>query len=198
MYRRIPSVLLSTTAAATVTSFRYSTTKNDGKIDRTKILVEPDVFGVFLTYKVAPGSSSTRHGLPATSFNRVLAKDELQKLMKHHENSVICDAYMTSGVSAQSDLMLRIHSKDVRAAQRFAMDFQKTQIGQRLLVTESLTGVTKTLNYITKPASSNLNDSLFKTSYSNGPPVYAIVVPIKKVRASFFDPLSDVFISYII
>ena len=179
---RFPTTLLSATATA-VASFRFST-KCDGKIDRTKILVEPDVFGVFLTYKVAP-SSNTHLGLPATLFDKAYAKEELKEVMKHHENSVICDAYITRGVSADSDLLLRIHSKDVVAAQRFAIDFQKSKLGRRLIVIESLTGVTKTLNYITKPASSSLNDSLFKTPYSNGPPVFGIVVPIKKVSPHF-------------
>ena len=174
---RFSTVLLPAATAAAVTSFRFST-KCDGKIDRSKILVEPDVFGVFLTFKVV-------HGLPVTSFDKTYAKEELKKVMKHHENSVICDAYMTRGVSATSDLMLRIHSKDVLAAQRFVVDFQKSQMGQRLLVTESLTGVTKSLNYITKPASSSLNDSLFKTPYSNGPTVFGIVIPIKKVDLTF-------------
>lgn len=142
--------------------------------DRAKMLSAPGVFGNFSTYKVRGDlykvSATERKGMAA----------EAMAVVEKHKEKVLVDAYLTRGLSAQSDFFLRIHGTDLMAMQAFLVDFRATRIGTYCDVTESLTGISKALNYISKDKSPELNAGLSSATYQGDAPRYAIVVPIKK------------------
>lgn len=143
-------------------------------VDRAKILVAPNVFGNFSTYKVRPDyykmSMAERKGAAA----------EVLAVVEKHKDKVIVDAYLTRGFEAQSDFFLRVHSYDMAATQAFLVDFRATRFGMYADVTENLVGMTKALNYVTKDKSPNLNAGLTGATYSGEAPRYAFIIPVKK------------------
>lgn len=143
-------------------------------IDRTKILTAPGVFGAFSTYKVRPDyyrlSAAERKGAAA----------EVLAVLEKYKDKVIADAYLTRGFEAQSDYFLRVHSYDMATIQNFLVDFRATRFGMYSDVTESLVGMTKALNYITKEKSPGLNSGLTAATYSGDAPRYAFMIPVKK------------------
>ena len=143
-------------------------------IDRDKILAAPNVFGVFVTYKVRPDFYRTG------AAERSGAAAEVLAVVDKHKANVIADAYLTRGLGASSDYFLRVHAYDLATAQEFLNEFRATRLGLFSDVGEDLVGVTKPLNYITKDKSPALNAALFATPYAGDPPRFAIVVPIKK------------------
>jgi chlorite dismutase len=143
-------------------------------VDRAKILVAPGVFGNFSTYKIRPDyykmSSAERKGAAA----------EVLAVIEKHKDKVIVDAYLTRGFEAQSDFFLRIHSYDMAATQAFLVDFRATRFGIYSDVTEQLVGMTKSLNYVTKEKSPELNAGLTSATYQGEAPRYAFIIPVKK------------------
>ncbi|WP_199259376.1 chlorite dismutase family protein [Paracoccus binzhouensis] len=144
------------------------------EIDRSKILKDAGVFGVFATFKVNPDYYQ------AGSAERRGAVDEVLTVVEAHKSHVLVDAYLTRGLSSESDYMLRVHAYDLEAAQNFMTDFNNTRFGMHSEVTETLTGITKPLNYITREDSPEMNAGLSSASYSGEEPRYSIVVPIEK------------------
>lgn len=146
----------------------------DMEIDRAKILKETGVVGVFATYKVNPDyyqkGSAERRG----------AIDEVLAVVEAHKSNVLVDAYLTRGLSSESDYMLRVHAYDLESAQDFLTDFSDTRFGVHSVVTENLVGITGALNYVTKEDSPDMNAALSSASYEDEEPKYSIVVPIAK------------------
>ena len=93
---------------------------------------------------------------------------------------MIVDAYLTRGFEANSDYLLRVHAYDMAATQAFLVDFRATRFGIYAEVTETLVGMTKPLNYITKDKSADLNAGLTSATYSGEAPRYAFMIPVKK------------------
>lgn len=143
-------------------------------VDRAKILTSPGVFGVFATFKLRPefyrSAAAERKGAAA----------EVMAVVDKHKTKVIVDAYLTRGLGASSDYFLRVHAYDLAAAQEFMTDFRATRFGINSDVGENLVGVTKTLNYITKEKSTDLNAGLSAASFTGDAPRYAIMIPVKK------------------
>ncbi|MBS4097699.1 MAG: chlorite dismutase family protein [Sulfuricella sp.] len=143
-------------------------------IERAKILAQPNVFGVFTTFKLRPEWNR----VPAAK--RVMAADELKKLIEKHKNNVLVDVYLTRGLKASSDFLFRVNAYDLDKAQTFMREFRATGIGRNADVTETLVGLTKPLNYITKDKSPGLSAGLGSATYSGPPPRYVVVIPVKK------------------
>lgn len=143
-------------------------------LDRTKMLTTPGVYGAFSTYKVR----SDYYKLSAAEREGVAV--EVQAVVDKHKDKVIVDAYLTRGFEAQSDYFLRVHAYDLATAQNFLVDFRATRFGLNSEVTESLVGLTKSLNYLSKDKSPELNASLTATTYTGAAPRYAIMIPVKK------------------
>lgn len=154
-----------------------SGTQMDQSIERSKILKDAGVFGVFATFKIDKDyyqrSSAERRG----------AIDEVLSLVEEHKSNVLVDAYLTRGLSAKSDYMLRVHAYDLKAAQDFMNDFSNTRFGMHSEVTENLTGVTKTLNYISKEQSPDMNAALTATAYSGRSRDTRLSFPSRKMRS---------------
>lgn len=143
-------------------------------IERAKILTAPGVYGVFATFKVRPEyyrlSNAERRG----------AADEVKAVVDRHKDKAIVDMYLTRGLEAQSDYLIRVHAYDMAAAQALVVDLRATRFGIHSDVVETLVGVTKPLNYITPDKSGDLNKGLTASSYSGPEPRYAVMVPVKK------------------
>lgn len=146
-------------------------------IERSKILTQPGVFGVFTMFKLRPSwdmqSAKVRSGAVA----------EVTKLIGKHKNNVLVDIYLTRGLKAKYDYFLRVHAYDLAKAQTFMREFQATSIGKNSDVFEAQVGLTKALNYITKDKSPGLNTGLSSATYTGDAPRYAVSVPIKKDAA---------------
>ncbi|MBL8487936.1 MAG: chlorite dismutase family protein [Rhodocyclaceae bacterium] len=154
-------------------------------IERGKILTQPNVFGLFTTLKL----NASWNAVPAKA--RMAAADEVKRLVEKHKDNVLVDIYLTRGLETQSDYFLRVHAYDLAKAQTFMRELRATTVGRHSEVTETLVGITKGLNYITKDQSPGLNAGLFSATYSGDAPRYALMVPVKKSAEWWNKPLED-------
>ena len=76
-------------------------------IERSKILTQPGVFGVFTMFKLRPEWNK----LPATE--RMDSAAEVAKLIEKHKNNVLVDLYLTRGLETNSDFFFRINAYDL-------------------------------------------------------------------------------------
>jgi chlorite dismutase len=159
----MPSVAAAQQAAA-----------DNAMIERGKILTQPGVFGVFTMFKLRPEWSR----VPVAE--RMKASNEVKQLIEKHKNNVLVDLYLTRGLETGSDFFLRVHAYDLVKAQTFMNKFRSTQIGRNADVSETLVGLTKALNYITKDGSPGLNAGLSSAGYTGPAPRYTLVIPVKK------------------
>lgn len=144
------------------------------KMDRSKILSQPGVFGIFTTYKWLP------EWYELSLSERMDYVSRVMELIKKHEDSVLVDVYLTAGLGGRSDFFFRIHSLELAKAQTFLREFRQTAIGKYVEVLDTLIGVTKPLNYITKERLPELYAGLASATYTGDVPRYAIVIPVKK------------------
>ncbi len=154
-------------------------------IERAKILVQPGVFGLFTTLKLRADWNM----VPAKQ--RMAATDQVKQLVEKHKDNVLVDIYLTRGLETQSDYFLRVHAYDLAKAQTFMRELRATTIGRHSDVTETLVGITKPLNYITKDQSPGLNAGLSSASYTGDAPRYALMVPVKKSAEWWNRPLEE-------
>ena len=143
-------------------------------IERQKILKDPGVFGVFTMFKL-------RHEWnDVSSAERKNAAAEVTRLIEKHKDNVLADLYLTRGLETNSDFFLRVNAYDLAKVQTFMREFRSTTLGKNADVFETLVGVTKPLNYITKDKSPELNAGLSSATYTGDAPRYVIVIPVKK------------------
>jgi chlorite dismutase len=143
------------------------------KVDREKILKDPKVFCIFLTLKIRPDYASLAPRQRASG-----ATGELQALIARHQDNVLADFYLTRGLEANSDILVRLHAYDLARAQDFVIDLRATTLGRYCDVTETFIGMTNALNYANRKP--GLMDSLKATAYSDAPPRYVVMIPVKK------------------
>lgn len=143
-------------------------------IERSKILSQPGVFGVFTMFKLRPEWSTV------SASERMDSAAEITKLIEKHKDNVLVDIYLTRGLETKSDFFVRINAYDLAKAQTFMREFRATAIGKHADVSDTLVGVTKPLNYVTKKNSPDLNAGLSSATYTGDAPRYAIVIPVKK------------------
>ncbi len=144
------------------------------KIERGTILTQPGVCGVSTMFKLRPDWNK----VPA--MERKGAAEEVKKLIEKHKDNVLVDLYLTRGLETNSDFFFRINAYDLAKAQTFMREFRSTTVGKNADVFETLVGVTKPLNYISKDKSPGLNAGLSSATYSGPAPRYVIVIPVKK------------------
>lgn len=143
-------------------------------IERSKILSQPGVFGVFTMFKLRPEWNNI------SASERMDSAAEITKLIEKHKDNVLADIYLTRGLETKSDFFVRINAYDLVKAQTFMREFRATAIGKHADVSDTLVGVTKPLNYVTKKNSPDLNAGLSSATYTGDAPRYAIVIPVKK------------------
>lgn len=157
-----------------LTIFPAFAAEQEAVIERQKILKEPGVFGVFTMFKLRQDWNNV------PMVQRKYASDEVSKLIAKHKDNVLVDFYLARGLKTNTDYFLRVNAYDLIKAQAFMREFRSTTLGKNSDVSETLVGVTKSLNYITKDKSPALNASLGSATYSGEDPRYVIVIPIKK------------------
>ncbi len=173
--RSVMSVLLGLMVTAPVThAADMGMEMKPMTVERDKILKEADVYGAFNAYKVTPDWAKL------SSEMRMKAVGEVTSLIQKYEGKVLVDMYLTRGLEAQSDFLIRLHAYDLITDQEFLVDFAATTLGRFSVATETLVGITKSLNYIDKKQSPSLNAGLKSATYSAAPPRYFLVVPVKK------------------
>jgi chlorite dismutase len=82
------------------------------------------------------------------------------------------------GLSDHADILFRLHSTELRDAQKFLVDLQNSLMGKYLKAAGVMHGLTKKANYV-----SGFSDQLkadLKMASEPGPKPYVIVIPIRK------------------
>lgn len=74
--------------------------------------------------------------------------------------------------------MLRLHSSGLQSNQQFLTQLLNTGFGRHMELEYTISGVTKSLNYA--PEFPELLEKLKAAKYEGEPPVYAIMIPIRK------------------
>jgi chlorite dismutase len=143
-------------------------------LDRAKVLRDPGVYGLIVTYKLR---EQAVHG---RAVRATAAVDEVRKLRERHASRVMVEAYLSRGLDAATDYFLRLHTYELAHAQDFLEDFGKTTIGRQSRLVHSFKGVTKGPLYISRDRSPELNRGLTSTFYQGPPARYAIVIPTRK------------------
>lgn len=88
------------------------------------------------------------------------------------------DAYLTRGLSPPYDFLLRVHAAELATAQGFLREVDRTAVGRRATLEESLVGVTGSEEYV--PELPDIAAELDARTYEGEPPRYAVVIPTRK------------------
>lgn len=110
--------------------------------------------------------------------DREKAGQEAKALLESFKGQVTVDAYWTYGLTTESHFMLRLHSADLSANQRFLTQLRETALGRHVELEYTISGVTKGLNYA--PSFPDLLEKLKAGKYEGDPPRYAVMIPIRK------------------
>ncbi|MBI5047439.1 MAG: chlorite dismutase family protein [Deltaproteobacteria bacterium] len=142
-------------------------------IDKAKILADTGVFGTFAMFKLDHAWNQL------DSMTKQKAAQEVKDVFTAHQNRVAVDTYLTRGLSEKTDFFLRIHSYELINNQNFITDLMATTMGKYLTNTDTFVGITKALNYATKP---EMADQLpiLKAGKPESPRQYVIVIPTRK------------------
>lgn len=137
------------------------------------MLDEPNVFGIFAAF--ALDSPRTKEGKGSTT----ITPEEVMALLRDYEEKVLVDTYVMEGLTAETDYLLRVHARELTAAQTFLQDFHETALGRHSQQTEAFIGLIREAVYT--PDAPDL-DAELKTATYDGPepPQYAIVIPARK------------------
>ena len=150
-------------------------TGSAGALEREKLLTDPGVYGTFAVFKMDEDWAKL-DGKSKQSAVKA-AKDIFQR----HADKIVVDTYLVRGLSDRADFFLRIHSTEMINTQNFLVDFMASPLGRHATNTQTLNGLTKTLNYV--PAFPDEMKAGLKKPVEPGPKPYAIVIPIRKDAA---------------
>lgn len=143
-------------------------------LNKEQIAGTPGVFVVIAAFKLCAEWESL-----GPSF-RAGAAEELTHVLTGSVRRVAIDIYLSRGLKASSDYFVRVHAYDLAEAQSYLEDCNDTIIGRFATVTETLIGITKPRQYITRERSARLNEQLNAARYEDDAPRFAIVIPVKK------------------
>ncbi|OGP30616.1 MAG: hypothetical protein A2073_04560 [Deltaproteobacteria bacterium GWC2_42_11] len=142
-------------------------------IDKAKILADTGVFGTFALFKLDHAWNQL------DSMTKQKAAQEVKGVFTAHQNRVAVDTYLTRGLSEKTDFFLRINSYELINNQNFITDLMATTMGKYLVNTDTFVGVTKALNYATKPEMAE-QLPILKAGKPESPRQYVIVIPTRK------------------
>ena len=168
------TVASSISIATSAKKFQHE--KNNQAFCNPSLLIQPGIFGVISTFKLK------NHEKCSDDIAKSAELQLIHSIIEEYKHKDLhIEFYLTSGISSTSDYFVRVHGKELICVQNFLLDFKnRSQLGKSSEVKQTFIGVSRPLNYITPAKSVELNSSLFATTYSSGPPKYAIVVPVKK------------------
>lgn len=137
------------------------------------MLDESGVFGLFAGFELA----STR--IPSNGASSDSPTEEVMSLLEDAGDDCLVDTYVTEGLSAETDYLLRIHARELTTAQAFIRGFRDTTLGEHSQQTEAMVGLVREAVYT--PDAPDLDAELDTRTYEGPePPRYAIVVPVQK------------------
>lgn len=139
------------------------------------MLDDPDVFGVFAAFALIP----TRPDGRKQSDSPAITSNEVETLLTDYGDEVLVDTYVTRGLMAETDYLLRVHARELTTAQAFLQEFRATALGRHSRQTEAFIGLIREAVYT--PAAPDLDEELKTATYDGpDPPRYAIVIPARK------------------
>lgn len=142
-------------------------------IDKAKILSDTGVFGTFALFKLDHAWNQL------DSMTKQKAAQEVKDVFTAHQNRVAVDTYLTRGLSEKTDFFLRLHSYELINNQNFITDLMATTMGKYLTNIDTFVGITKALNYATKPEMAE-QLPILKAGKPESPRQYVIVIPTRK------------------
>lgn len=142
-------------------------------IDKAKILADTGVFGTFALFKLDHAWNQL------DSMTKQKAAQEVKDVFTAHQNRVAVDTYLTRGLSEKTDFFLRLHSYELINNQNFIIDLMATTMGKYLVNIDTFVGITKALNYATKPEMAE-QLPILKAGKPESPRQYVIVIPTRK------------------
>lgn len=143
-------------------------------LNKEQIIGAPGVFVIVAAFKLCDEWKTV------SPEAHTRAAEELTRLMTRSARRVCVDIYISQGLNASCDYFLRVHAYDLAEAQSYIEDFGGTILGAFSQVTETLLGLTKPRQYITREKSARLDEQLNTTTYEAETPRFAIVIPVKK------------------
>ncbi|PSP72948.1 hypothetical protein BRC86_10760 [Halobacteriales archaeon QS_3_64_16] len=120
------------------------------------MLDETGIFGVFAAFTL-----DSRWGNEGESTGDT--RTEIDELLADYEGEALLDTYLMDGASAETDYLLRVHARELQAAQAFVRDFQKTGLGRRSRRTETFVGIIRDLSTHPRPPISTRNSRIGPT-----------------------------------
>jgi chlorite dismutase len=155
-----------------VTGAFLATAVSFAAADREKLLTEPGVYGTFAAFSLE--EKWAREDQAA----RIAHLAVMKGVVEQHRQQIAIDLYLLRGLSDHADILFRIHSPELRDAQKFLVDLQSSQMGKHLKSEGVMHGLTKKANYV--PGFPDQMKSELKAASEPGPKPYAIVIPIRK------------------
>ena len=140
--------------------------------DREKLLSEPGVYGTFAAF------SLDDEWAKLTQPARISHLTAMKGVVEQHRQQIAIDVYLLRGLSDHADILFRIHSQELRDAQKFLVDLQSSQMGKHLKAEGVMHGLTKKANYV--PGFPDDMKAELKAASEPGPKPYAVVIPIRK------------------
>ena len=141
---------------------------------REKLLSDPSVYGTFAVFKVDKSWWSREKA------ERVSSASFLEKVFENPPEGVIFDTYLLRGLTQNVDVLIRVHSRELLANQKFLVSVMGTGLGSYLENVYTFNGITKVPSYLSsfppelKEAMTHSSDS----GPSENP--YVIVIPVLK------------------
>lgn len=133
---------------------------------------EPPLFGTFALFEV----NRTWESLPMDE--RQQGGEEAKALLESFTAQGSVDGFWTYGLTPDSHFMLRLHSSDLHANQQFLTELRRTGLGRHVGLAYTISGAVKGLNYA--PKFPDLLEKLKSAKYEGEPPLYAIMIPVRK------------------
>jgi len=140
--------------------------------DREKLLNEPGVYGTFAAF------SLEEHWNKEGQSARIAYLTAMKGVVEQHRQQIAIDLYLLRGLSDHADVLIRIHSMELRDTQKFLVDLQNSLMGKHLKAEGVMHGLTKKANYV--PGFPDEMKADLKAVSEPGPKPYAIVIPIRK------------------
>lgn len=142
------------------------------KIEKAKILTDTGVYGTFVLFDVNKEWAAMGMG------EKSKGVEEARTVLDNYKDKVLVDSYLTLGLTSNSSFLLRLNSYELMNNQNLIADLMATELGKHLTISQTLTGVTKKLNYA--PKFPDLLEQLKAGKYEGDAPKYVIVIPTRK------------------
>ena len=142
-------------------------------LDRSEILKANGVTAAFVLLQAEEAWDNASPGAKKAAVVRA------KTLVEEYADRVVVDVYDVTGLSRETDLLLRLHAPDPDNNRKFIKKLMDPFVLGRLFrLQDTRLGITKGLNYA--PRFPDLLEQLKAIQYEGPPPVFGIMVPVHK------------------